>query len=134
MIEKFTEEELKEIIEDLKMVGYEVRKTTKQRIMKEESVKAFGGNPFICQEVAGSIFRIADVMTNNYERKNGRRCVRKHIPEEIDKTYRTILSGIMEVIRPYYGMWLGFRDCDSRAKNENEELRRENLGKETDQA
>lgn len=119
MIETFTKEELKSIIEELKMIGYEVKRTTKQRVMQEEAVKAYGGEPFVCQDVGGSIFRIADFMTNNYERKNGRKCSRKYIPEEVDETYRSIISGILEVIRPYYGMWPGFVDIDSKAKYDN---------------
>ena len=44
MIEKFTEEELRAIIKDLRAVGYDVKQTTKQMLMKEEAGKIFEGN------------------------------------------------------------------------------------------
>ena len=120
MIEKYTDEELQTIIKELRAVGYEVNKTSKQLLMKEEAVKIFGGSPFITHEIGGSIFRIADFVTNNYEMKNKNKTARKYIPGNIDKEYRSIVSRILEVIKPYYGV-LGFLDKDALPIHRSEE-------------
>ena len=109
MIEKYTDEELQTIIKELRAVGYEVKQTSKQLLMKEEAVKIFGGDPFVTHEIGGSIFRIADFITGNYDMKNKNKSARKHIPGNIEEKYRTIVSGMLKVIQPYYGM-LGFVD------------------------
>ena len=109
MIEQFTYEQIKTIIKELKASGYEV--TSKQMIMKEEAVKVFGGNPFVSQNISGSIFKIADFITENFEKKEHNKVARRYIPGEIEETYRTIISGILKVLKPYYGM-LGLRDMD----------------------
>jgi len=119
MIEKYTDEELKTIIKELRAVGYEVKQTSKQLLMKEEAVKIFGGDPFITHEIGGSIFRIADFITNNYELKNKNKTARKHIPGNIEERYRSVVAGVLEVIKPYYGI-LGFLDKDALPLHRND--------------
>lgn len=119
MIEKYTDEELKIIINELRAVGYEVKQTTKQMLMKEEAVKILGGDPFVCHEIGGSIFKIADFITDNYDRTTSKRTARKHITGNIEERYRSIVAGVLEVIKPYYGM-LGFVDKDALPIERNE--------------
>lgn len=118
MIEKYTEEELKIIIKELRAVGYDVKQTTKQMVMKEEAGKIFGGDPFVCADIGGSIFKIADFMLDNYDRKPDRKTARKKVQGDIEEEYRRIVSEILGVIRKYYGM-NGFRDRNDPVRRVN---------------
>lgn len=109
MIEKFTEKEINTIINELRVAGYDVKFSSKQLVMKEEAEKVFGGDPFVCHDIGGSIFKIADFITGNYDRKSGRNFARRHVPANIEEEYRQIINQILEVVKPYYGM-VGFRD------------------------
>lgn len=111
MIEKFTPEEIQILIKELK--EYDVKNCTKTRLMKEEAVKVFGGDPFICGELGKCFYGIADFMTENYKQKGNRKYCRRDVPEEIEAEYRTIINGLLRIARPSYGS-LGFRDMDQR--------------------
>ena len=77
--------------------------------MKEVAGEIFGGEPFVCADIGGSIFKISDYILNNYEKRNGKKYTRKNVPKNIEDEYKKIMSGLLTVIKPYYGM-LGFRD------------------------
>ena len=120
MIEKYTEEELQTIIKELRAVGYDVKKTSKQMVMKEEAIKIFGGDPYVSHEIGGSIFKMADFVTNNYDCKNKNKTARKHIPGNIEEKYRAIVAGMLEVLKPYYGR-PGFVDKSALPLREDKE-------------
>lgn len=110
MIEKFSDQELKQLIAELKEVGFEVKDNAKSYVVRQVAKEVFGGTPFICDEIRKGIFLITDFCTDNYERdKAGRNCSCKIVPESKSEEYREIIRGIFEAIKPHYGM-IGFRD------------------------
>ena len=118
MIEQFTDKELKTIINELRVAGYDVRFSSKQLVMKEEAKKVFGGDPFVCHDIGGSIFKIADFVTENFDRKDRGKYARKYVPSEVEDTYREIVGKILTVIKPYYGV-TGFKDQNDPVKPVN---------------
>lgn len=118
MIEKFTKEELSEIIMDLKEAGYDVASNSKGMILKEEAEKIGLVKPYIANDIKKSIYVLADFCTEN-KKKIGQREYRKGlIPEDKQAEYRNICSGILKVIQPYYGM-IGFQ---SRTREDVEDV------------
>lgn len=103
MIEKFTEAELRQIIFELKNNGYDIEERQKAALMHEECEKVFGFDAFVCGEVGGAIFQIADFMTDNYEKMLHQKRRKKIVASDISEEYRRIVSGILEVIKPHLG-------------------------------
>lgn len=122
MIEKFTEEELKQIILELKDYKHDIGQRRKGFVLSEEARNVLGGRPYITTDIRKSILTIADILTNNYERvpTNNKNTVgyrdigRKDIPEDKEKEirYREIIKGILSVMKPDYGV-KGFDSIDS---------------------
>lgn len=126
MIERFSKEELEQIIQELNEIGMKVKVNYKGRVLSEEAGNVFGGSPYISTDIRKSILRIADLMTNNFEYpkpgepvKTTRTYARSTVPDEIAKEYRKIISGIFEVMKPHYGM-LGFRDKNDQRSTKND--------------
>ena len=115
MIEKYSEEEIRQLIRELRDYGFEVKKNTKVSVLGEEASGVLGGHPFIHGKLAGAIYTIADFATNNYEKRpsrNGgipRTFACKNVSDDRDQEYRRVIRGILETIKPHYGV-VGFRD------------------------
>ena len=102
---------------EIKQQGIEIKKTTKHSVMEEEAEKIFGGNPFVSSSISQHIFRIADYVTKNNTHmitQNGRprNVINRGLPKGMEDNYRQIVNGILQTIKPYYGM-IGFRDRDA---------------------
>lgn len=114
MIEKFSKEELDQILKEVNELALAEKPNHKRRIVLEESSDVLGSRPFICSGLKSPIYAIADFITNNYERREvkGSNITRSYVqvlvPKEKENDYRKIVRGIIEVLKPYYGME-GFR-------------------------
>lgn len=115
MLEKYTNEELKDLIKELKKRGYDIKENRKGEILDQEAEKLGMPNSFISLDVSNHIYALADWATDNYIIKNPKkggpaRCYRTQtIPADIEKEYRQILSVILTALKPYYGK-LEFRE------------------------
>ena len=114
MIENLTKEEITQLIDELREHGYEIQRSMKEALVQEECKKLNMGNAFVTTCIKKSIYTIADWATDNYTRhetRNGtpRTHANKFVPCEKEAEYRKIISGILEVIKPYYGR-LGFEE------------------------
>ena len=70
--------------------------------------EAYGEQAFVCSELSGSMYRIADFLSENYRNKNRKGMKKVSVAIELEEEYKSILVGILKAIQPYYGM-LGFR-------------------------
>lgn len=109
MLERLSKEEIDQLLSELKENGYNVTQMTKGIVSNQEASKIFGCNVFISGELKKAMYTIADYVTNNYEKKGKITRKRQFIPHEIEKEYRQIISGIINAIKPYYGI-VGFRE------------------------
>ena len=109
MIEKFSKEELEQIIKEIGELGIQVKVNHKGNVINEEGEAVFGSRPYIGCNFRKPILKIADSLTNNFEKKNSKTYARKDVPEEINEKYREIVRGILNVMKPYYGSVMGFR-------------------------
>lgn len=134
MIEKFSKEELEQIIKELQETGLTVKDNPKNRVITEEAVKVLGGRPFITSDIRKAINILADFVTDNYERKdckNGKYQKRAltTISKEKEDDYRKVARGIFETLKPYYGEKDGFcnnpRSIDEWRAERNKRLEKE---------
>lgn len=113
MIEKFTEDELRQIVKEIKEQKVLVN-SDKAYVLRGLSEKVYGKRIFIGDDISSGIFGIADFLTDNYERRprmNTKvlsRFRRKSLPKGREEEYKKICEGILKVIEPYAGM-VGFR-------------------------
>ena len=111
MLERLSQEEIEQLLSELKDNGYNVTQMTKAVISNQEAKKIFGCNVFISGELKKAMYTIADKVTNNYEEKAKVTRKRQFVPQEIEKEYREIIRGIINAIKPYFGM-IGF--CEKK--------------------
>jgi len=111
MIENMSQKDITALLKELGDAGYVVKGNEKASVVKSEAEKAFGCKVFITHDIRKNITDLADRLTDNYEEKSKITVRRSCIPLEIDEEYRKIVSGILEVMRPYFGM-TGF--CEHR--------------------
>lgn len=111
MIENMSQKDITALLKELGDAGYVVKGNEKASVLKSEAEKAFGCKVFMTQDIRKSITDLADRLTDNYEEKRKNTVRRSCVPLEIDEEYRKIVSGILEVMRPYFGM-TGF--CEHR--------------------
>lgn len=116
MIENFTEEEIKQLIEELKPFRGKYEENSKTLILRQVANEVFGKPTYVCDAISRSMFAIADDVTDNYERippKSGKGIPktykRRNVPKESEDEYRRVLKGILEVLKPHYGK-LGLRE------------------------
>ena len=109
MLENFTKEEIDNLIKELKTQGYTVRENTKNGIIKQEAEKLGMSKPFIMPEISKPIYALADWATENYQKSEKEVRKSKEIPLDKEDEYRSIVSGILAILKPYYGR-TGF--CD----------------------
>lgn len=109
MIEKFSDEELKQIVKELGMRDI----CTKSLVCKEETeelYKIWGEKP---QASHNHIFRIIDVTLCNYVKKEVTRCRDEKygtdttIKQEIKEEYKEMYREILEVIKKHNREWEG---------------------------
>lgn len=124
MIEKYTKDEVKQIIEELKQNGYEIKENGngikengKGRILLQEAEAIGLHNLYIRNDLNTAIFTIADWVTDNYTKKTpkgegaGRTYKKKTVSADKEEQYRKICKGILLLIADQYGR-AGFRDRD----------------------
>lgn len=111
MIENMSQRDITLLLKELGDAGYVVKGNDKGSILKSEAEKAFGCKVFMTQDIRKSITDLADRLTNNYEENRKNMVKRACVPLNIDEDYKKIIRGILEVMRPYFGM-VGF--CEHR--------------------
>lgn len=116
-IDTMSEEEIKSLVEELREYGYQVTMNSKGAIIRSEAEKLGMHNPFICSDLRKAITTIADRLLDNTNR-TGIAKKRGVVAGEIYDEYRHLVSGILSVMKPYYGR-LGFT---SRKFVDNEEV------------
>jgi len=111
MLENMSQKDIFALLKELGDAGYVVKGNEKSSVVKSEAEKVFGCKVFMAEVIRKSITDLADFLTNNYEEKRKNTIRRPFIPLGIDKEYREIVRGILEVMRPYFGR-TGF--CEHR--------------------
>lgn len=107
MIENMSQKDITALLKELGDAGYVVKGNEKASILKSEAEKAFGCKVFITQEIRKNITELADKLTDNFDEKAVNSVKRTYVPLAIDEEYRKIIRGILEVMRPYFGI-IGF--------------------------
>ena len=73
MIEKFSREEIEEIIRELKDEGYKFKPNLKGLVLNQEAEKVFKCRAYITEDIRKPILQLADWATDNYVNKeNGK--------------------------------------------------------------
>lgn len=107
MIEKFTNEEIAELLSDLEEYGYikgaKVEHVLKSTVLRNE-LDALGCKYIRSEAMRGHIFAIVDEVTNNYEKAEGgyKRKRLQYIKDENVEEYTRVIKGIVKAIQPYY--------------------------------
>ena len=109
MIEKFTNEELKILLEELSANGIIKTTTNKGILLKEEAEKLGYKRLFISSDLNINFYNIADILTDNFLEKPERsgkirRYKNNVVSAEKEEEYRSILSVLLQVLRPYCGI------------------------------
>lgn len=108
-----------EMINELKAQGYIVKeqnyKFQKQRLLLHEAEKLDMPNLWVCKEILDAFYTAADYVTDNYTKKKTKRdwyanCRNPYVRADKEEEYKVILSGFLQVMKPYYNKILGFRD------------------------
>ena len=113
ILDKLSNDEINELIAELKANGYYVRENLKGVILKQEAEKLGMHDMYISQEIKKSIYDIADWATNNKEKKGSKEYKKGIVDASIDKEYREICNGILKILQPYYGR-IGFKSRTDR--------------------
>lgn len=103
MIEKYTDEEIKILKKEIAAYEKE-QKSNKEKLLKEELKKLGYENILVDQYIRNAMYLIADCLTDNFERKNGREYRGKIVKKEIMDTYCKILNSLLVAIIPYSGL------------------------------
>lgn len=114
MIEKFSQEEIKQLISELTETGMLKSTSHKAVILREESENLGYKNLFVQSDLSVNLYNIADYMTENYTKKETstgkvRTCKTSTVPKEKEQKYREVISALLLALKPYCGI-LGFRE------------------------
>ena len=109
MIESLTPEAIEMLIEELRIGGYiDVKEKSKAAMLKIAAEEAYGDDVFVCSELSGCLYKIADWLTENYRNKDKRGMKKVTVDVELEEEYKDVLVGFLKVMQPYYGR-VGFR-------------------------
>ena len=103
MAQNMNNQEIDQLIKKLEEAGYIVKGNDKATLFRSEAEKAFDCRVFVMQDLRSHILAIADFLTDNYEKKQRNVVKRSNVPVPLEDEYRKIVSGILEVMRPYFG-------------------------------
>ena len=134
MIENFSKEELKVLIEELKSAGYQVDQQSKSTIFDncvEEKLSKID-NLEIFAKLKPLLFDIADLITNNFtvkwvNRKDGQYAhdvKNRFVPSDKEDTYKSVMLSMLDAIKPYLDD--AIKGCKERS-DEREKMRQEHL-------
>ena len=139
MIENFSKEELKVIIEELKSVGYQMDQQAKCTIfddcVREKlgiEVNVHGKHSPVTKKLKTLFIEIADLMTDNFtnkwanykEGKYAHAVRNKFVPNDKADAYKSVMSSMLDVIKPYFDD--AVKGYEERY-NEIEKMREEHL-------
>lgn len=106
MIERFSKEELEQIVKELKTAGYSIDNESKAYLFQRARHDA--EIPYVYEDIRRAIYDITDRLTDNYsERSCKAGAVRKmrnnHVPEDKKVMYSAILRDMLGALKPYIG-------------------------------
>lgn len=108
ILDKLSKEELDQLLDELRIKGYDVKEQDKSKILKQEAIEIFNCEVYFADELSHSIYAIADFVTDNYEKKGRVYRKKKTITADNIEDYRKAIRSILETLKPYFGM-PGFR-------------------------
>ena len=104
MLENMTNEEIEQLLCELKEAGYHVKRVRKIDILREECESMGLYNASFSTRIRTAIYQIADILTDNYEiTPQGYKSFSPAPPDINRAEYKKIIHGILEAIAPYYG-------------------------------
>lgn len=134
MIENFTKEELKVIVEELKSAGYQIDQQAKCTIFDDCVREKLGidvnifighGGYRLIKRLKTLFIEIADLMTDNFRDGKYAHAVRnKFVPNDKADAYKSIMLSMLDVIKPYFDD--AIKVCEGRW-DEEEKMRKEGL-------
>ncbi len=109
MLEKFSENEISQMLEELEAQGYDIQKNNgnKGAIARKQAEKLEINTRDLCSEVKHAIFEIADFATGNIEVKgyNGKfptkTCKKRTVDNNLKSDYEMIIYELLKALKPY---------------------------------
>ena len=114
MIEKLSQEELKQLISELTENGLLKMTGSKANILMEEAEKLGYKGLFVQSDMSANLYNIADQVTDNFVTKitssgKTRTCKTNTVPKEKEQKYREVISALLLALKPYTGI-SGFKE------------------------
>lgn len=111
MIEKFSEEELKQIKQELKALKSQTTKVSVCSKEYTELYNLFKDYPFsIITRISDSCFNMIDIVLNNYEKKQKGCYMNKFVRCEDKDEYCQMFQEILEIIKKHNRKWEGDKE------------------------
>lgn len=109
ILERLSKEEIDQLLNELKIKGYDVKEQDKSKILKQEAREVYGCEIYASDELCHAIYAIADSVTDNYEKKGRTTHKKKTVTADIIDEYRKIVRELLIVLKPYFGTVQGLR-------------------------